>query len=344
MSQFIINPYNYAAAAPASGGWVELGRTTAGGTTDSLDVTSLADKRYYMILSSKLSSGNADIRFRFNGDTGTNYARRQNFDGGTDGTATSQNVITSGNGAEISTPAFLVGYIANLSSKEKLMQTWKCKQDTAGAGTSPHRTEVVSKWANTSAAINQITMLNAESGDYASGTEFVVLGWDPADTHTNNFWEELASVDLSGGAADSLTTSTITAKKYLWIQRFAENSGAIQARFRFNSDSGTNYARRLSANGAADGTVTSQTGMQFPFVGSVPAFYNLFVINNSSNEKLVIGHQVQQNTAGAGNAPNRAEAVYKWANTSSQITEVSVHNDGAGDFGTKTTIKVWGAD
>jgi hypothetical protein len=51
----------------------------------------------------------------------------------------------------------------------------------------------------------------------------VVLGWDPADTHTSNFWEELASVDLSGGAATNIDSGTITAKniygfKYMQIR------------------------------------------------------------------------------------------------------------------------------
>ena len=37
-------------AAGGVGGWVELGRTTLGGTGSSIDVSSLSDKRYYMVL------------------------------------------------------------------------------------------------------------------------------------------------------------------------------------------------------------------------------------------------------------------------------------------------------
>ena len=33
-----------------AGGWVELGRTTLGSAGDDITVSSLADKRYYMIL------------------------------------------------------------------------------------------------------------------------------------------------------------------------------------------------------------------------------------------------------------------------------------------------------
>jgi hypothetical protein len=70
----------------------------------------------------------------------------------------------------------------------------------------------------------------------------------------------------------------------------------------------------------------------------------MFIINNSANEKLVIGHTVDQNTAGAGTAPDRLESVAKWANTSDQITEIDVTNTSGGSFDTGSIIKVWGSD
>jgi hypothetical protein len=68
----------------------------------------------------------------------------------------------------------------------------------------------------------------------------------------------------------------------------------------------------------------------------------MFIINNASNEKLVISHLVTQNTAGSGNVSSRSEAVHKWANTSSQITSMQLVT-GSGSF-TGGQIKVWGAD
>jgi hypothetical protein len=44
-------------AAGGIGGWVELGRTTLGSAGDDITVSSLADKRYYMFLTSALNSG-----------------------------------------------------------------------------------------------------------------------------------------------------------------------------------------------------------------------------------------------------------------------------------------------
>ena len=71
----------------------------------------------------------------------------------------------------------------------------------------------------------------------------------------------------------------------------------------------------------------------------------MFIINNASNEKLVMCHTISQSTAGAGTAPNRAEYVSKWANTSNQIDGLTVgRNSGTGTMGTGSIIKVWGAN
>ena len=330
------------AAAAAVGGWVELDRAT--GTYTSLDITSLADKRYYMILNSGLSwSSGQNSQIRFNNDSGSNYATRYSRDGAADGTETSgvRTVDYVGTGTE--NQIFAVNYIANYATKEKLGIAHSVIQKTAGATTAPSRDEIVYKWANTSNAINQISYTS--STGHGSGSEVVVLGWDPADSHTNNFWEELASVDLSGGAADTISSGTITAKKYLWVQCFVEQTvDTVNAFTRFNSDSGSNYARRTSNDGAADATSTSATEMAMSPSGG-NKFINLFIINNQSNEKLVIYHSVTDGaTAGAGTAPQRGEGVFKWANTSNQITQIDISNDAAGDFGTNTIIKVWGAN
>jgi len=60
-----------AAGGGAVGGWVELGRTTLGSAGDSIDVTSLDDKRYYWVLSDlQQVTGNIGAYLRNNGDTG----------------------------------------------------------------------------------------------------------------------------------------------------------------------------------------------------------------------------------------------------------------------------------
>ena len=328
-------------AGGAVGGWVELGRTTLGSAGDNITVSSLADKRYYMVLGDFYKTGSAmNALLRLNNDTGNNYAIRWSDNGGGDRTGVSKNYALLGDGSGSTLyDQFAVAYIANLSNKEKLVISQGTRPNGTGAGNAPTRREGVSKWANTSATINRIDAWNPDAGSFDTGSEVVVLGWDPADTHTNNFWEELASVEWSSGG--TIDTGAFTAKKYLWVQLYFKGNSGVYSRF--NSDSGSNYAWRFSHNGGSDGTITSTTGFLSNFgFGSQPNFMNMFIINNSANEKLVISHINYQSTAGAGNVPSRSEQVHKWANTSSQITSIQLVT-AAGNF-TGGQIKVWGAD
>ena len=341
---------NFGLPSGSVGGWVELGRTTLGATADTLSV-SVADKRYYMILADQKASGNTNHGFRLNADTGSNYAQRASADGGTDNTATSNSALLGNWGSAVTTNAFHIGYIANISTKEKLAQIWNVQQKTAGAGTAPSRQEGVGKHAQTTNPISAISLTNTDSGDYTSGTELVVLGWDPADTHTTNFWEELASVTL-GTDGDVLSSGTITAKKYLWVQAFIKNSGdtaRFNTKITFNNDTSGNYAMRRSFDGGADSTSTSANDLFSSGVtGSNDDLWciNMFIVNNSANEKLCIAHGFDTYIgSGAGFAPSqRYEAVGKWANTSSQITEIDITNTDTSNYDAISELRVWGAD
>ena len=323
------------------GGWVELGRTTLGSAGDTISVDSLSDKRYYMVLTDFVNSGQIIDVLRLNNDSGSNYTRRANTDGTGEGTGTSATSLLN-YGAVITDSVFAVNFLANLSTNEKLQINHAVRPVSAGAATAPSRRENVGKWANTSSAINRIDGINLGTGDFASGSEVVVLGWDPSDTHTTNFWEELADVTASGSSSN-LSSGTITAKKYLWIQVYGKSSGNFLSRLTFNNDSGANYAERQSKNGTTDVTSTS---VNYVNCGNgddgAYHFINMFVINNSANEKLGIIHSINT-TAGAGNAPNRREIAFKWANTSNQITEIDF-DASTGNYDSASFLKVWGAD
>jgi len=203
----------------AIGGWKELARTTLGSPGDTIDVSSLADKRYYMILNSALTASGGSIQhlFRLGSttiDTGSNYAIRISQSGGADTIGTSQSTIPAGANIENDSDGFSVNYLANLSAKEKLWLGQYVNRSTVGDGTAPLRGEVSSKWVNTSNPVDIMQLINAEAGSYNTGSEVVVLGWDPADIHTDNFWEELASVTLSG--TDSNVQLSITSKKNIF--------------------------------------------------------------------------------------------------------------------------------
>ena len=280
---------------------------------------------------------------QFNGDTGSNYAWRESHDGTADaafGNRTEAEIEHLANASDW----FSVQYIANLAAKEKLGQGHGIKQTGTGAGTAPKRQEFTYKWANTANAIDQYTMTNKAAGSYDTGSEVVVLGWDAADTHTSNFWEELDSVTTVG--AGGINSNTFTAKKYLYYQIAGvkdTGTGTQSSRLQFNSDTGSNYAQRNSINGT-DYTAVSQTSMNIGGDGNVAGemtFYTGFIINNLANEKLLIGHSVFGNTAGAGQIGNRGEVANKWANTGAQITSIQCMSN---DMEAGAIMKIWGSD
>mgnify|MGYP003982796269 CR=1 FL=1 len=334
---------NHLTGAGAVGGWKELGRTTLGSSGDSISVSSLPDKRYYMLLGNHFKTGAIAHALQMNGDTGTSYSNRCSINGGSDFTNISRTRLENW-GAGNTNPDLSVSYISNLSSKEKLVVEHLIDQNTSGAGNAPARRENVGKWANTTNAINELDSINYSTGDFTSGSELVVLGWDPADTHTTNFWEELAS--NAGTGVNNITSGTFTAKKYLWVQIYSGDKTVDGTQdITFNNDTGSNYATRYNFNGGSDGTNVSDAHLLHNNSGLEPHFTNMFIINNSANEKLITAHTIFGKTAGAGTAPDREEWVGKWANTSSQITEIDlVCSSTSNTYGSNGLIKVWGSD
>ena len=322
-----------------SGGWKELTRVTLGSTSTTMTTPTFTNKRYYKVLVHGIqSSGSVETGLGINGiNSGSPYASRLSVDGGTEQTGINVNSIADG---WFSDPNEYISEIniANLAGKEKLIIGHTGGANTAGAGTAPKRMEWVGKFVP-SPDVDVSSILITGSGTFAVGSEIVVLGWDPEDSHTTNFWEELD--DSSWSTGGSWTSGTFTSKKYLCVQFYTEG-GAGSSYFRFNGDSGTNYANRYSINGGADSTITGQPESYLGAIDGL-SFNNLFIINNASNEKLFKHNRVSRSTAGASNSPKRMESVGKWANTSNQITSITVTTAGGGNF-TAGNMKVWGHD
>ena len=324
------------------GGWKEIGRTTLGSSGDSISVASLPDKRYYMILGNYLPDGNFNGKYRFNNDSGSNYARRNSGDGATDTTAVSQTEFQTDTIAGNGFVQFDIGHVSNLSTKEKLILMHTIKHDGDGAGTNIKRIESVGKWANTSDATNRIDCVNAAAGSFASGSECVVLGWDETDTHTDNFWEPLGSTTLAT-AGDNIEV-TFTAKKYLMVKLYRKPTGSADARWTFNNDGGSNYANRTSNGGGSDSTSINQNYFaQYTYSNDDPSYSSTIIVNTAGAEKLAIQHEMTPLGAGA-NAVHRSESVFKWANTSDQITTIDITNSKSGSYDVGSIIEVWGHD
>ena len=339
---------DFAGTPAVSGGWKEVARTTLSSGSHTIDVSSIPDKSYYMVLTNVLGfSSAADVYGTFNNDASNNYAIRRSTEGGSESLSVNQPRYLIAWSPNQTTAHFAINNISSISGQEKLIINHDAYQSTAGSGTAPSRTESVSKWVNTSDAITSIkSTAGGTTQQFNSGSEVVVLGWDPSDTHTTNFWEELASVEYSGGTA--LDSGTFTSKKYLWIQAYLKiATGTVNSNlWRFNADTGNNYSARYSRDGASDSTNTSISHLNINHGSGTKnnQLVNIFVINNASNEKLIISNSNSQGASGSGTAPNRIEHVGKWANTSNQITSIQCTQGNSLNFESGTILKVWGSD
>ena len=157
------------------------------------------------------------------------------------------------------------------------------------------------------------------------------------------YWEELDRVTV-GSPTDTIDTGTFTAKENIMLLYHILKSGDARVdALRFNGDTGSNYARRISDNGGSDSTNVNQTGIEDTTSSTGEEFTVAYVSNNADWEKLGVSSCINQNTAGAS-VPRSLENYYKWANTSSQINQVSLTNNQSGSFAANSEIVVLGFD
>lgn len=157
-------------------------------------------------------------------------------------------------------------------------------------------------------------------------------------------WVKEGTTTLSV-AGDSISVSSLTDNDSYIILTNYFDSGNMSPRVRLNSDTGSNYSARYSEDGATDTTLTSQGRMSFHTDTIAKNGFSVgYIFNVSTEEKLFIGFTVRQNTAGAGNAPKRAEAVGKHAQTSNPVDEIEIFNpEVGGDFASDSTVSILGA-
>lgn len=167
------------------------------------------------------------------------------------------------------------------------------------------------------------------------------VDWASTGANAGIWWEELGRTTL-GSAGDTITVSSLPARKYLKVKINLYDSGSIDANLRFNNDSGNNYAYRIATDGAADATTTSTAQIVPSAAGTFDHYIELDITNVASAEKGVIGLANRLNTAGAGNAPGRRETIAKWANTSDAINRIDVINGQAGSYDTGSEVIVLG--
>lgn len=166
------------AAATGKIWWEELGKTTLTGAADTITVNNLAARKYLKILVWIQISGSITITVRFNNDSGNNYGWRASNGGAADTTlGSTSGIVLTGGAATGATTALEVAEFVNIATQEKIGISLGVRQ-TAGAATAPFRSEGTGKWANTANQITRIDIVNTSTGDYAAGSEVIVLGHD----------------------------------------------------------------------------------------------------------------------------------------------------------------------
>ena len=338
---------NGAGIPAVSGGWKELTRVTLGSTSTTMTTPTFTNKRYYKVLVHGIqSSGSIETGLGLNGlISGNPYASRLSVDGGIERTGINANYIADG---WFSDPNEYISEIniANLAGKEKLIIGHTGGANTAGAGTAPKRMEWVGKFVPIP-DVDVSSILITGSGTFAVGSEIVVLGWDPEDPHTTNFWTELYSDSQTGQSTDNIDTGTFTNKKYLWVQLWCKGTANTTVKMTFNNSTDSTYAYRYSNDGnsgSADPTpATSSSNIVLHNTkANDDKFINMFIVNDGTNEILGIGHTVEGNSDGSGIAPQRRETVFK-RSTATAITDIEFDNDDTGNF-TDWELKVWGSN
>ena len=149
----------------------------------------------------------------------------------------------------------------------------------------------------------------------------------PPGAPTRNAWRELGRTVL-GGDSSIISVNVPNVRYYMLLSRLFKTNNFADSGYTVNLDGASNYANRASIDGGADFTFAPETKMgDDGFNDNKPIFRVDYLDNNPTNERLLTGHVVQQNTAGPTNPPRRVEAVGKWDNVLDQITSIQVVND-----------------
>lgn len=168
------------------------------------------------------------------------------------------------------------------------------------------------------------------------------LDWASTGANGGIWWEELGRTTL-GSAGDTITVSSLPARKYLEVFIYAyPTGGTISLALTFNGDTGSNYAIRASTNGGADSTAASQSllGLETA-TANADFFTKLFITNVTTHEKFILAETIGVGS-GAVNVPSRREMEAKWANTAAQISSITVTNAGTGDYAIGSEVVVLG--
>lgn len=159
-------------------------------------------------------------------------------------------------------------------------------------------------------------------------------------------WQKNGTPDTLGSTLDVMTISDLDALKF--NQNFVHVfvTGNADKIYTLDNNTNTDYATRFSANGGADITDTSETGVDARSGLTRDEFHVSYIINIDGEEKLAILFNVAIDGTGAGNAPARQERVFKVDTTtnSGQYSRIDVTNSDTGGYTIDSNLSALGTD
>jgi len=158
--------------------WEELGRTTLGVAGDTISITPIAARKYLQVRFHTVSTGGTQSpTIRFNNDSGANYAFAYTLNFGTIATTVSNTNL--GVTSSVSQGTQFGQYeITNFTSQRKLIQGQTLDDNNAGPASTCNSIQMTGKWDNTAAQITRIDITNGGAGDFAIGSQMIILGRD----------------------------------------------------------------------------------------------------------------------------------------------------------------------
>jgi hypothetical protein len=160
--------------------WQEIARNTLAVAGDTMIVSGITAKNYLRVSIATLASGGTiNLLLTFNGDTTSNYAVNR-IEVSTGGSVTGAAAASASNlslsAATSAGNKFYIVDILNLSTTEKAVVSAENDMGAVGASNVPTYRVQSGKWSNTSTQITTITATNGGSGNFAIGSELIVLG------------------------------------------------------------------------------------------------------------------------------------------------------------------------
>ena len=152
-------------------------------------------------------------------------------------------------------------------------------------------------------------------------------------------WRKAGTKTLSGAQSNNVITGLTANMFNQFFGHAISGVGVNQVEMQFGNgsiDGATNYAFSKSNDGGTP--VDSASTSVFKLHNSSSQqdkFFVGYIVNIASEEKIGIGYIIEANTA--GNPPNRAESVGKWANKLVQFDQIE-HQSSNLQSGTNLTV------